>query len=95
MIGFAVSRALKKVAGTGNQKIAILTVGFYVLSIIFSYVFYDALMYFLAIDYGNLFSYLFDPAIWKIAIASLADSGILTGIVFLIGGIYAYQDALS
>jgi len=94
LLGIAISKVLKKIAGTGNVKIAVLTVVFYVLAILFSYVFYIAYEYFIAIDYGTIFNYIFSAGTWRMALASISDSGIMTGIIFFIGGAYAYQNAL-
>lgn len=94
LLGVVIAKVLKKVAKTGNVKIAILTVIFYALSIFLSYGFYYAFEYFIAIDYGTIFNYLFNAGVWKMAMAALTDLGLLTGIIFFIGGVYAYQNAL-
>lgn len=94
LLGVAIAKVLKKVAKTGNMKVAILTIIFYVASIFMSYVFYCALEYFMAINYGTIFNYVLEPMVWRSALQMVSNSGLLTGIIYLIGGIYAYQCAL-
>ena len=94
LMGIAISKVLKKVAGTGNSKVAILTVVFYVLAIIFSYVFETAFFCGLNLGGTSIFGYLLMPSVWKMALQILSQSGVFSGIIFFIGGIYAYQNAL-
>lgn len=93
LLGVGIARVMKKVAGTGNEKVAILTIISYILAILFSYVFSYAFEYFLAIDFGNIFQYIFSPMVWKTALQAITHSGLFTGLIFVIGGYYAYQNA--
>ena len=94
LMGVAIAKVLKKIAKTGNMKIAILTIIFYAASIFMSHVFYYALEYFTLIDYGTIFDYLFEPIVWRTALSALSDSGIMPRIISIIGGFYAYNSAL-
>lgn len=94
LLGVVIARCLKKVAGTGNMKVAILTIICYVLMIYFSFGFYIAFVRYTSIHYGTILNYVFEPIVWRLALSAIANSGIFTGIIFFIGGAYAYQCAL-
>lgn len=93
LLGIFIARAMKKTAGTGNNKVATLTVISYILAILLSYVFSIAFESFLAIDFGNIFQYVFSPMVWKTVMQAITHAGMFTGLIFVIGGYYAYQNA--
>ncbi len=92
-IGVLIARALKKVAGTGNTKIGILTIIFYVLSIIFSNVFYALYTYWLSTGLSP-FALLFSPYVWRMGLSALLSNNIFAGLCIILGGYYAYQSAI-
>lgn len=96
LLGIAIAKVFKKISHTGNFKIAILTIVFYVLGLYLSYVF-QTVYYFSSflLNSGFHFSLLFEGMVWHTALSLMADSGIMTGIIYLIGGLYAYQYALN
>lgn len=90
LVGIAIAKALKKISGVGNEKVGILTLIFYFLSIIFSHVFSIALVNYMVM--GSV-AVLFSPTVWQAAIASLFSGSYISGIVLIIGALYAYNYA--
>lgn len=83
LVGFAISRILKQTAGVGNQKVAILTLVFYGLAIYFSEVFMLVFS-----------THMFTGAFFYMGLQMLFGEGFLTILVLVLGGVYAYKNAL-
>lgn len=91
LMGIVIARALKKIAHTGNFKIGILTIVFYILALVLSHVF--AIIWQMG-ALNHFFEFLFTPDVWRLAINMMASRGLMTGMIYFIGGAYAYQSAL-
>ena len=90
MIGIVIARSLKKISQVGNEKLGILTVVLYFVSLIFSQVMSIAL-YNLAL--GGSLLVLFNPGLWLSCVMSLFTGSIISSLFYVVGAVYAYNYA--
>ena len=90
LIGVVIAKALRKVAGVGNEKLGILTVVLYFVSLVFSNVVSIAIYYLML---GGNIAGIFSPGILLSALTSLFSGSMISSIFYLFGAIYAYNIA--
>jgi len=90
IVGVAIAKALRKISTVGNEKLGILTVLLYFFSIIFSNVVSVAMMNMML---GGSLLVIFNPTVWLAGISEVFMGSYLSGIVYIIGAIYAYNYA--
>ena len=88
LIGVVIAKALRKIAGVGNEKLGILTVVLYFFSLIFSFVFSIAFYNLMA---GGNFMVFFSPVVWLAGVSNLFSGSIISSMFYLFGAIYAYN----
>ena len=90
MIGIVIAKRLKKISGVGNEKLGILTVILYFISLIFSHVM--SIVCF-NVMIGGSFMVLFTPAVWLSSAMSLFTGSVISSLFYVVGAVYAYNYA--
>ena len=90
MIGIVIAKRLKKISGVGNEKLGILTVILYFISLIFSHVM--SIVCF-NVMIGGSFMVLFNPAVWLSGAMRLFTGSVISSLFYLVGAVYAYNYA--
>lgn len=90
LVGVVIAKALKKISRVGNEKLGILCVVLYFFSLVFSNVVCTTV---LNLAYGGSLAVLFNGSVWLYAFTEIFTGSIFSGIIYVMGALYAYNYA--